>query len=101
MVQAYKEYWKRFADFNGRTSVGGYWWAFLANVLVSIVVSVVAGLILPVLSTLFAVANLIPGIAIAVRRLRDAGYKWYNLFWSFVPVVGFVILIILLVKPSK
>lgn len=101
MVQAYKEYWKRFADFNGTTSVGGYWWAFLANIIVSIVVGVIAGLILPVLSTIFAIANLIPGIAIAVRRLRDAGYKWYNLFWSFVPVVGLVILIILLIKPSK
>ncbi|MBR2025099.1 MAG: DUF805 domain-containing protein [Clostridia bacterium] len=100
MIQAYINYWKGYVDFNGKTSVGGYWWAFLANVIVSIVIGVIA-LALPIISTIFSAVNLIPGIAIAIRRLRDAGYKWYNIFWLLLPLAGVIIFIVLLVKPSK
>ena len=102
MIEAYVNYWKGFADFGGRTNVGGYWWAFLCNIIVSTLVGVVA--MIPVLgfvSYVFSIANLVPGLAILVRRLRDAGYSWCNIFWPLLPVIGTIILILKLVKPSK
>ena len=52
------------------------------------------------LISLFSLATLVPGLAICVRRLRDAGYKWTWIFISLVPVVGVFILIYMLCKPS-
>ena len=49
----------------------------------------------------FGIAAILPGIAIAVRRLRDAGYNWPYIFVPFIPVVGFIIYIVLLCKPTK
>jgi uncharacterized membrane protein YhaH (DUF805 family) len=37
----------------------------------------------------------------AVRRLRDAGYGWGNLFWILVPIPGIVVLIVLWTQPTK
>ncbi len=108
MISAYKEFWSRYVDFEGKTSRGNFWWAFLAGIIVSFIIGIVAsilGLILPILSTLitslFSLANLIPSIAIVMRRLRDAGYAWYNIFWVLLPIAGEIILIVLLAKEHK
>ena len=94
--------WKNFANFNDRTTVRGYWMAFLGNVIVSLVISTVVGFIpmLGFLSGLYSIASLIPGLAICVRRLNDCGRPWYNLFWAFLPLAGFIVLIVKFCKPS-
>ena len=38
IINCYVDMWKNFANFSGRTSVGGYWWACLANFIVSFVI---------------------------------------------------------------
>ena len=101
-MKEYLEMWKHYADFKGRTTVRGYWMAFLFNVIVSFVLGFIAG-ILPVLSflgTIYTLAALIPGLALSVRRLRDAGKGWGWLFISLVPLVGSIILIVMLCKAS-
>ena len=47
------------------------------------------------------IAVLLPNLAVAVRRLRDAGYGWGNLFWILVPIAGIVVLIVLWTQPTK
>jgi len=76
--------------------------AFLVNFIVGFVLGVIISIIpaLSILSGLYALAALIPGLAINVRRLRDAGKHWGWLFICFVPLVGVIILIIQLCKPS-
>ena len=44
------------------------------------------------LAGLWGIAVLLPNLAVAVRRLRDAGYGWGNLFWVLVPLAGIVVL---------
>ena len=101
-MQEYLDMWKNYANFRGRTSVRGYWMAFLFNVIASFVVGFIAGLlpVLSILSGLYTLAALIPGLALTVRRLRDAGKGWGWIFISFVPLAGVIILIIMLCKPS-
>jgi len=53
------------------------------------------------LSGVWGIAVLLPNLAVAVRRLRDAGYGWGNLFWSLVPIAGLVVLITLWAQPTK
>ncbi|MFV0400028.1 MAG: DUF805 domain-containing protein [Oscillospiraceae bacterium] len=108
MIKAYKEYWKGYVDFKGKTSVGGYWWAFLANYLASFVVSLLAALLninrpeaSMTVSMTFMLLCLLPSLAIMVRRLRDAGSAWTNVFWVFLPIAGPIILIVKLCKASS
>ena len=44
---------------------------------------------------------MIPGLAITVRRLNDAGKHWGWMFINLIPLVGQIIFIIMLCKPSK
>ena len=53
------------------------------------------------LAGLWGIAVLLPNLAVAVRRLRDAGYGWGNLFWILVPIAGIVVLIVLWTQPTK
>ena len=49
----------------------------------------------------YGIAAFTYGIAVTVRRLRDAGYNWPYIFVAFIPFVGGIILIVLLCKPTK
>jgi uncharacterized membrane protein YhaH (DUF805 family) len=53
------------------------------------------------LAGLWGIAVLLPNLAVTVRRLRDAGYGWGNLFFILVPIAGFFVLITLLAQPTK
>jgi len=94
--------WKNYANFNDRTTVRGYWMPVLINFLIGIVLSVLIYFIgfLSIVSILYSLAAFIPGLAISIRRLRDAGKSPLNLLWVFVPLVGAIILIILCCKAS-
>ena len=100
-MKEYMDMWKRFADFNGCTSRRGYWMAILFNFIISTVIAGIAGMLeMGSISSLYTLAVTIPALAILVRRLRDAGYHWANIFWSFLPFVGTIILLVRLCKPT-
>ena len=101
-MNEYIEMWKHFADFSGTTSVKGYWMAFLINFLVSAVIFMLAQYVsfLGIVVSLYSLAVLIPSLSIMVRRLRDAGKGWANVFWMFLPVVGWIILLVQLCKKT-
>ena len=87
---------RNFANFGGRTNIPGYWWASLANFIISTVLGYI-----PYVGPLYALAVMIPGLAITVRRLNDAGKHWGWMFINLLPLVGQIIFIIMLCKPSK
>lgn len=97
IINCYVDMWTNFANFSGRTNVGGYWWAVLGNFIVSFVLGLIG---VEVLISIYSLATLIPTLSIAVRRLRDAGKSWGWLFINLVPLVGWIIFIIMLCKPS-
>ena len=97
IINCYVDMWKNFANFSGRTNVGGYWWAVLGNFIVSFVLSLIG---VEVLISVYSIATLIPTLSIAVRRLRDAGKGWGWLFITLVPLVGWIIFIVMMCKPS-
>ena len=119
MIEAYKKFWKGYVDFEGRSTRSDYWFAYLANMLTVIAFYVLLAIFggiagatessfLAVISFIilfiffaFGVAAILPGIAVTVRRLRDAGYNWPYIFVAFIPFVGGIILIVLLCKPTK
>lgn len=101
-MNEYVAMWKNYVNFSDRTTVRGYWMAFLINWAISLVLGILANAIHAVsfLPTIYSLATLIPGLAIAVRRLRDAGKAWGWIFIGLVPLVGWIVLIVFLCQSS-
>lgn len=97
----YINMWKNYVNFGARTTRRGYWMAYLFNFIAALILGVIVAVTkLEVLSGIYSLAVLLPGLAICVRRLRDAGKAWGWIFISLVPLAGVIILIVLLCKPS-
>jgi hypothetical protein len=72
---------QNYATFKGRASRSEYWYFVLFNVIFSIVLGFVSGIVdLPILYTIYSLVLLIPSIAVAVRRMHDVGKSgWFIL----------------------
>ena len=104
----YLEVLKKYADFNGRARRKEYWMFFLFNVIISIVLLIVDGILgtsavpgtMGLLGVIYLLALLVPGIAVAIRRLHDTGRSGWWILIGLVPFVGGIILIVFLVQDS-
>lgn len=100
-VNAWLKMLANFSDFKGRTSREDYWWAVVGNLIISIVLGLIGGLLGSfgsVLVTLISLVLAVPGIALTVRRLHDIGKSGWFVFISLVPLVGVILLIVWLAK---
>lgn len=90
------------ADFSGRADRTEYWMFILLYFVLSIVIAVVDSMITGgIITALFYLITLIPFISITTRRLHDSGRTgWWQLI-AFVPGIGVLILIFLLVLGSS
>jgi uncharacterized membrane protein YhaH (DUF805 family) len=98
---------RKYAEFEGRAGRPEFWWWVLFSALVTAVLDVFAvvriadGVSLgSVLTSLWGIAVLLPTLAVGVRRLRDAGLAWTNLFWLLLPIAGIIVLAIYWARPS-
>lgn len=53
------------------------------------------------LASVWSLIVLLPSLAVTIRRLRDAGRGWANIFWVLLPIAGVIVLIAFLVEPTK
>jgi uncharacterized membrane protein YhaH (DUF805 family) len=110
LLGAVKNFFKHYATFSGRSSRSEYWYVqisgfliYLALVAVSVAVDTV-GLDLSFVGVLglgAGLALIVPNFAIMSRRLRDAGISPYFLFFIFLPILGGLALIVMMMFPSK
>lgn len=96
-LKAYASFWKNYVNFGGRSSRSAYWWVQLWNFLIFLII--LAFTIVPLINAiatrtygglgfsllfiivylLYALAIIIPGISLGVRRFHDANVSawWY------------------------
>jgi uncharacterized membrane protein YhaH (DUF805 family) len=87
----------KYATFEGRASRSEYWWFFLFTCLAS----VASGMVSETLSGLFSLAVLLPSLAVGARRLHDVNKSgWFLLLW-FIPIIGWIVLIVWAVQEGK
>ena len=107
---------KHYVDFSGRARRREYWGTMLFNVLIqaglNIILSIVATILLSsikingeatfsplfflLLDTpiyIYSLIWLLPGLAVAVRRLHDIGKSGLNVLWVFLPIIGWIMLL--------
>lgn len=124
MINAYKNFFKNYAEFTGRSTRPDFWWVWLGNLILSIpfwiiyfyivylstvmdsvsdsaseATFMVFGLVV-IIYAIFYLAILVPTLALSVRRLRDAGFHWAFIFLRFAPMGG-IALLILFAMPTK
>lgn len=104
----YIEVLKKYAVFNGRARRKEYWYFILFHMIISLVVGVIDGLTgsfsgevgVGLLGAIYALALLIPSIAVIVRRLHDTDRSGWWILISLIPLIGTIVLIVFLVLDS-
>ncbi len=99
----YFEVLKKYADFSGRARRAEYWTFFLFNALVGVALALFERRVqlVPWFTGLYGLAVIVPGCAVAVRRLHDAGRSWRRLLILLVPIAGAVILLVDLAQAGQ
>jgi len=88
----------KYATFSGRAARPEYWYwvlftllAALAFIVIEMRVSAEGG---EILSWIFNIATFVPSIAVAARRLHDTDRSgWWQLL-AFVPIIGWILLLV-------
>ncbi|WP_058749330.1 DUF805 domain-containing protein [Curtobacterium oceanosedimentum] len=121
-VQAYARYWKKYVRFDGRASRSEFWWVYLWNVAISVVLGAIWGigfaqsgretyvtptgaetvvsepsvlfLVMGYVGSLWGLSILLPSIALAWRRLHDANLAGPFFFFGLIPFFGGIALIV-------
>ncbi|WP_420362471.1 DUF805 domain-containing protein [Curtobacterium aetherium] len=129
LPNAVKRFFSKYIRFDGRASRSEFWWWFLVHSVVLTVLWILVGvgfamserqtvttsysvtsvmtspsplyLIAYSLVGLFGLATIVPFLALAWRRLHDANFAGPLYLLVLIPFVGAVIVLVLLLMPSK
>lgn len=116
MVQAYKNYWRKYLDFSGRACLADFWLVVFDNILLTVVVLLLTGgsiwglaqqllhndvsgiglgvvgiaALALIISLFYGLATIIPNLSLQYRRILDTGL---SARWFALPVVAWVLVI--------
>lgn len=100
---------RKYAVFTGRSRRSEYWYFALFYFLILFalsIVDVVAGTMsadaeIGLFSGIFGLAMVVPSIAVGVRRLHDIGKSGWWILIGFIPLVGWIILLVWACRDSQ
>jgi len=93
---------KKYAEFNGRAQRAEYWYFALFHTIILITLMYIDSLTgLDLLYFIYFLATFIPAIAVAVRRLHDIGKSGWWILITFIPLIGSIWFLILMVIDSN
>ncbi|MFA5827163.1 MAG: DUF805 domain-containing protein [Candidatus Paceibacterota bacterium] len=104
---------KKYTVFSGRARRAEYWYFVLFNVIISMVLGILGKAIgvfnitigavgseINILSIIYGLALLIPGLAVCVRRLHDTGKSGWMALIVLIPLIGTIWILVLMIKDS-
>lgn len=100
---------QNYVNFSGRARRKEYWMFVLFNLIFGGVAILLDNLLgtaneyvgYGVIYILYTLAVMLPGLAVAVRRMHDVGKSGWMLLVTFIPLVGAIWLLVLLVRDSE
>ena len=87
-----------YADFNGRATRKEFWMFVLIYFIIYAAIMLLG---LDLIAALFSLALLVPSLAIGARRLHDTGMSGWWQAVGLVPVIGWLVVVVLMVRSSK
>ena len=103
IVDIYISVLKKYTVFTGRSRRREFWMFFLANIIVSIVLGILNNIIfggMGVLTGIYSLAILLPGLGLGIRRMHDIGKSGYWILINLIPLVGTIIYIVFCATPG-
>jgi uncharacterized membrane protein YhaH (DUF805 family) len=95
---------KNYVGFSGRARRKEYWMFALFNAIIFVVLAILAAITRSpffwVLYGIYALAVLIPSLAVAWRRMQDTGRHGLWILLGLIPFVGGIILLIFMILPG-
>ena len=91
---------KNYVNFEGRATRAEFWWFFLFNVIVSVVLNIFGPKIGGTLSGIWSLAILLPYLGLSVRRLHDINKSGWLMLLGLIPIIGWIILIYWWAQPG-
>lgn len=99
---------KQYADFSGRARRKEYWMFALFNFIFAIIAFLLDNILGLTASPmgygpfygLYLIALIIPGLAVGVRRLHDIGKSGWMMLILFIPIIGVIWLLVLMLMDS-
>lgn len=106
----------QYCNFYGRASRSEFWWFYLFTLIIGWALGVPGAIMnfkvimdggIPVTNIFTILANianlvmLLPSLGLTFRRLHDTGRSGWNICWSLLPIVGWIILIVYLCQESQ
>ena len=98
----YLEAFKKYAVFGGRSRRKEYWYFMLFNFVVLIVLGGIDALLetlnsgggVGLLIAIYALASIIPFLAVSVRRLHDIDRSGWWYFITLIPLIGAIVMLV-------
>lgn len=87
-TEAISSAFSKYADFSGRARRSEFWFFTLFCFIISVLLTFIG------LSWIFAIATIIPSLSITWRRMHDIGKSGAYSLISFIPVVGWILVLI-------
>ena len=86
---------KKYTTFSGRARRKEYWMFTLFNIIAACIAMVIDGVLggTGIVTIIYALATLLPSLAVTVRRLHDTGRSAWLLLLGLVPFVSIVLII--------
>lgn len=114
-TDAIKRFYAKYAQFSGRASRSEYWWVALYLGAIYFVLSILSstagtnafgepngfGVLISLLLLAFALAHVVPSIALGIRRLHDVNMSGWFYLLGLIPFFGGLILVVFMVLPPK
>ncbi|MET0894232.1 MAG: DUF805 domain-containing protein [Acidimicrobiia bacterium] len=101
------DYWKlvvlqRYAKFDGRARRAEYWWFTLGDVIIFVVLGILVQVsnVFFVVYLIAALALIVPGLAVTIRRLHDTDKSGWFVLFALIPFVGGLILLVFMLIDS-
>lgn len=114
MFEAVGNVFRNYANFKGRARRSEYWFFYLFTILVSALIygvwvlvvvngqdPITATQIMSACTSLFALGTFIPSLAVACRRLHDTGKSGSYILFSFIPVVGSILILVWMLEDGE
>ena len=109
ILLAYQKFWRKGFDFTGLSSRADFWCGILAHFVVMFIIAWLEAFISqeavirpasgPIIA-FYLFSSFFPSLCITVRRLRDSGRNWPWILLVYIPFIGLICLIFLLIQPS-
>ena len=92
---------EHYFDFNGRARRQTFWYFFLVNIVIAIVLGIIDGIIgTQIIGSLYSLAVLLPGLGLSVRRLHDLDKSGWWLLIAIIPLIGALVLLYWFIQPG-